>query len=65
MPPSTKTKLFVVGDSISVGFGAALRNHAQGFTYSRKNEEGAPDDTSITGQNGGDSSEEEQQVDLT
>ena len=49
------TRLFVLGDSISIGYGPYLSHHLDGFTYARKNPDADPADTSITGQNGGDS----------
>ena len=52
----TSTRLFVLGDSISIGYGPYLSHHLDGFTYARKNPDADPADTSVTGQNGGDSS---------
>lgn len=50
-------RLFIVGDSISIDYAPRLREHLEAscFTYARKNPLADSSETSITGQNGGDS----------
>ena len=52
-----RTRVFVVGDSISIGYGPRLRDllDLDHFEYARKNPAADPADTSVSGQNGGDS----------